>query len=275
MHLDDIARLHAEHRRPGFGTLSVDELAQVDQVIADQRPRSFLEIGTASGLSGGMVAQMLDDHGGERLVTADLSEQFFADRTKQTGFVLPLIYPGGPDAAVSVERRVGVTAMDLVGGGESFDLALVDAGHVHPWPLIDTLCVNVVLEGRRTVLQHDLTLYRRQLNGRALGPKFLFDQFPESHRTRYDANGGNLFSVSLDLTAAEIDRIAVDAFAMPWTLPASIPDEQVEQIRGVLGEHYGSGVLRMFERASEVFNVPNGRYLRRKKPGADAPGQAG
>ncbi len=259
MRREDVARVYDQHREPGFGTLSVDELLQVDELIAAHRPRAFVEIGTASGLSGGMIALMLDEHGGERLLTVDLSDRFFADRARETGFVLPLVYPAG---RVRVERRVETTAMDLVGTGETFDLALVDAGHVHPWPLIDTLCVNLVLRGPRLVLHHDLTLYRRQGNGRAVGPKFLFDQFPESHRVQYPANGGNLFSVSLDLAQQQIEDIAIDAFALPWTLNRKIPDETVSKIQGVLGEHYSPALRTAFDASCAVFNQPNGRYWR-------------
>jgi hypothetical protein len=262
MHSSDIARIRDAHRQPGFGTMSVEDLVSIEDMIATHRPESFLEIGTASGLSAAIIAHMLEEHGGKSLMTVDVLQHFYADRTKEAGFVIPLAYPHG---TVAVERRTGWTAADVVSSGRSFDMALVDGGHVHPWPLIDTLCVNVVLAGPRLVIQDDLTFFRRTPNGRGVGPKFLFDQFPESHREVFTAGGGNLFALSLDLPQDHIERIALDAFALPWTLSRRIPDDVVDKFQAVLDEHYSPELSRAFAKHCTTFNKPNGQYLRPAK----------
>lgn len=264
MHRDAIARIRDEHRRPGSGTMSVEDLVAIEGLVATHRPRSFLEIGTASGLSAAVIAHMLEEHGGERLMTVDLLEHFYADPAQEAGFLLPLAYPDGP---VTVERRTGWTAVDVATSGETFEMALVDGGHVHPWPLIDTLCVDLVLTGPRIVLQDDLTLFRRQPNGRGVGPKVLFDQFPESHREVFTAGGGNLFALSLDLPPGRLEQIAIDAFALPWTLPRAIPADVVERFGALLDEHHGAELADAFRSCSETFNKPNGSYWR-KRPAA-------
>ncbi|CAN5569868.1 hypothetical protein BH11ACT8_BH11ACT8_17620 [soil metagenome] len=261
---EEIVRIRDAYRQPGFGTMSVEDLVQIERLVATHRPRSFLEIGTASGLSASVIAHMLEEHGGERLMTVDLLEHFYGDPTKEAGFVLPLAYPDGP---VQIERRTGWTAIDVVDAGETFDLALVDGGHVHPWPLIDTLCVNVVLGGSRLVLQDDLTLFRRQGNGRAVGPKFLYDQFPETHREQFAAGSGNLFSVSLDLPPERIEQIALDGFALPWTLTQRIPEAVVARFQSVLDRHYSAELSEAFAASCAVFNVPNAQYFRAKNRG--------
>lgn len=262
MHRDAIASIRDNYREPGFGTMSVEDLVSIERLVAEHRPRSFLEIGTASGLSASVIAHMLEEHGGERMMTVDLLDHFYADPSREAGFVLPLAYPGGK---VTVELRTGWTAVDVATSGETFDMAIVDGGHVHPWPLIDTLCVNVVLTGPRLVLQDDLTLFRRKPNGRGVGPKFLYDQFPESHREVFTEGGGNLFAVSLDLPPEEIERIALDAFALPWTLTRSIPDDVISKFERVLDTHYSPAMSRAFSRFCRTFNKPNGQYLRSKK----------
>ena len=85
------------------------------ELVARHRPRSYLEIGTASGLSAAVVAHMLEEHGGERLTTVDLLDHFYADPSKEAGFLLPTAYTG----PVTVERRTGWTAVDVVGAGRS------------------------------------------------------------------------------------------------------------------------------------------------------------
>ena len=256
---EEIARIRDAHREPGFGTMSVEDLVDIEKLVATHRPRSFLEIGTATGLSAAVIAHMLEEHGGERLMTVDLLDHFYGDPSREAGFVIPLAYPDGP---VRVDRRTGWTAADVVASGETFEMALVDGGHLHPWPLLDTLCVNVVLTGPRLVLQDDLTLFRRKPDGRGVGPKHLFDQFPESHRERFPAGGGNLFVLSLDMPAEQLEEIALDCLALPWTLRQAIPDETVAQVQAVLDQHYSERLSREFAGLCSRFNQPNARFFR-------------
>lgn len=257
---DRIAALHARYWREGYGTVSVPELLHFRDLIATHRPASFLEVGTASGLSGGIIANLLEAYGGERFLTVDYDNTFFGDPTKENGFLLPELYPAGP---VRAERRAFTTSLDVALGDETFEMAFVDANHQHPWPLIDTLCVNVVLRGSRIVIHDDLNLYRHQRAGRGIGPKVLYDQVPPAYRERYAANHGNVFSMRLDLSGAELERLAKDAFAVPWTLTKRLDDDTVARFRAVLEAHYPPGLLAFFDRMRERYNHPTGRLYDR------------
>lgn len=255
----EIDRLHREHWRPGYGSVTVAEMVVIAQAIAEHRPESFLEIGTASGLSAGLVARCLDAHGGSRLVTVDHDDTFFGDPGRENGFLLPSIYPHDN---VRVVRRTFETALEVPWHGEEHQMAFVDANHQHPWPILDTLCLFPVMSGPRLVFHHDLNLFRKQPLARGLGPKVLHDQFPPHLRRRASANDGNLFSVSLDVTRREMEEIAADALSIPWTLTKTLTDQQVEAVRGVLREHYDPALLRLFDDRTAVFNVPTKRLYR-------------
>lgn len=260
MDFDSIKRIHGEHWRVGYGSASVEEMEQMRAAIAHHRPRSFVEIGTASGLSSGLLAHCLEANGGERLVTLDYDNTFFGDPTKENGFLIPLIYPS--DGKVKVDRRVFNTALDLPAKGETFEMAFIDANHQHPWTLLDTLCLYAVMTGPKLVFQHDLRLFRKQPLARGVGPKVLFDQFPESHRKRFDVNEGNLFTVSLDLDQQAMEDIAADAFSIPWTLTKKLTDETVEAFRVVLRDHFSAELLALFDERSARFNVPTGKLYK-------------
>lgn len=253
----DIARVHAAHWREGLGTVSVAELMHFRDLIAEHRPRRFIEIGMASGLTAGILALLLDAHGGELLVTVDHDNVFFGDPTKENGYLIPEIYTG---SAVEVVRLPHTTALDVPARGTTFEMGFIDANHQHPWPLIDTLCLYPVLEGPRVVLHDDLNLYRHQPTGRGVGPKHLFDQVPPEHRHRYAANHGNVFSIDLTMDRATLERMAMDGFALPWTLTSRLQGERLEQLRGVLDEHYSPRLREMFERSREKYNHPSGRH---------------
>lgn len=252
MEAEEIARIHAEFWRPGWGSVTADEMLYFQDLIRQHRPESFIEIGTASGLSGGLIARLLDEHGGRRFVTIDHDNTFFGDTTKENGFQLPLIYPGG---RVEVVRLPFTTAPDIPGRGEKFDMAFVDANHQHPWPLMDTLCLYPVMTGPKIVLEHDLDLYRKQRDKiLGIGPKYLYDQFPHTHRDRSTANHGNLFSLSLDLPISQIEQLAKDAFALPWSLYSPISPQRLEKFRAILREYYDPSLLDSFDECTEKFN---------------------
>ena len=251
----EIARIHKEHWRGGFGSVTADEMDFFQEIIRKHRPKSFIEVGTASGLSGGLIALLLAENGGERLVTIDHDNTFFGDETKENGFLLPLIYP--EDGKVAVDRRPFTVATDIAQSGETFDMGFIDANHQHPWPLMDTLCLYPLMTGPKIVFEHDLDLYRKQTEKiYGIGPKYLYDQFPESHRHRFTANHGNLFTVSLDMPQEQMEQIARDAFALPWSLRTKLVFKRLDNFRRVLDRFYSPGLREAFEESRQKFNQP-------------------
>ena len=63
------------------------------RTIEAHQPEPFIELGTSSGLSTGLLALMLHDNGGRRLVSVDASDRFYRDDLA-TGFLCPSCTPG-------------------------------------------------------------------------------------------------------------------------------------------------------------------------------------
>jgi methyltransferase family protein len=262
MDFAEIERIHKQHWRQEYGTVEADEVEYFQELIKQHRPASFVEIGTASGLSSGLICLLMDEFGGKRFVTVDYNNTFFGDTTKENGFLLPSIYPG---SNVEVTRLTHKIAPDVSDLGETFDMGFVDACHNHPWPLIDILCLYPVMRGSKVVIVHDLNLYRLQALGKkevwgdkiyGIGPKYLYDQFPHTHRDRSTANNGNVFSLSLDLPIVRMEQLANDGFALPWSLRAPIAGPHLEAIRKVLRTYYDPSVVAGFNKCVDKFNRP-------------------
>jgi hypothetical protein len=251
MELSELERIHTEHWRPGWGSVTWDEMEFFQDLIVEHRPKSFIEVGTASGLSGGLISLLMDENDGERFVTVDHDNTFFGDTSKENGFLLPEIYPSG---RVEVVRKPFTVAADVPELGWQFEMGFIDANHQHPWPLMDTLCVYPMLRGPKILFQHDLDLYRKQTKVYGIGPKYLYDQFPQSRRSRATANNGNLFAISMDIPAEEVEQIAIDAFYLPWTLRSPINPRLLEKVRKVFARHYSPRLLEAFDEATERFN---------------------
>lgn len=252
MSMEDVSMIFQKFWKTGYGSVAKDEVMFIQGLIQKHKPKQFLEIGTASGLSAGLILNFMSRAGGELFVTVDHDNTFFGDPTKENGFLIPEIYQGG---SVKVQRHVFKTAFDLDSMSQQFDMAFIDANHQHPWPLMDTLCLWPWLVGSKTVIHHDLRLFFKQDIVFGIGPKYLFDQFPCERRITTDANQGNIFALNLDMKKEELESIAMDGFSLPWSLRTPMPEKNIQAMKGVLERHYSMNLMEAFDRQVKKFNV--------------------
>ena len=252
MDLHEVEKVFDEHWRQGWGSVFPAEIMVMQDLIAEHRPRHFIEVGTASGLSGGFIARIMEENGGESFTTLDLFEEFFRDKSKPVGYLVERIYQG---SAIRIDLRPKTTALDLPAMGREFDMAFVDANHQHPYPTLDTLCLYPFLTGPRTVIHHDLKLYKEQDVPIGIGPKYLFDQVPEAYRSSSHVQRGNLFWLSLTMPREELEALAIDSLLLPWSIRHEMRPRRIQQVREVLGAHYSTRLLDAFELALQRFNT--------------------
>lgn len=257
MTLAEIRDVHRRFWRKGYGSVTPAEALFISERIVRARPSSFLEIGSASGLSGGLICRFLAEAGARRFESWDLSERFFHEPSKRSGFLIGEIAAGLP---LEIGLRHGVTSLDLHASGRRFDMAFVDANHRHPWPLIDTVALFEVLEGPRVAIHHDLRLHIHQDRPAGIGPKFLYDQVPEARRLKGSAKGGNIFALDLTMTTAEFAAVAEAALHLPWTLDRPLGAGTRGRVRELLRRALGEGPLAAFDRAAARYDAPAPRW---------------
>lgn len=256
MQLTEITTLFRTVWRPGYGSVAIDELGFLRELIARHRPQQFLEIGMASGLSTGFIARFMAENGGERLVSIDHDDSFFGDPSKPNGFLVPELYPAG---VTDVELIKFCTSLELETVEGSFEMAFVDANHQHPWPAIDTLALYPRMTGPKIVVHHDLRLFAKQDVMFGIGPKYLFDQFPETHRIRSEANDGNIFAVDLNMDQPRFEALMADLLKLPWSLRGALAAGSVDKVRAMLAAHYSPDFVAHFEKVVATQNM-NDRF---------------
>ena len=206
----------------------------------------------ASGLSGGILANILEEIGAKTFTTIDYDNTFFGDTSKENGFLLSEIYSG---SEVTVEKHPFTTSLDLSKLGKKFQMAFIDANHQHPWPALDTLCLYPFLEGEKIIIHHDLKLFKEQDVVYGIGPKYLYDQFADEYRIDSDANRGNIYALHLKNTDPEyIAKISINALSLPWSLRHPLSDENIQTIESILREHYNSTLADTFTHCTTKFN---------------------
>nr|WP_246455852.1 class I SAM-dependent methyltransferase [Sulfitobacter aestuariivivens] len=238
--------------KPGYGSVAMTEVFFIDALINTFQPQSFLEVGTASGLSTGLIARSMEANGGGQLTSLDYDDTFFGDTTKPNGFLFPDIYKG---ASVRTELLKFKTSPDLLALNRTFDMAFVDANHQHPWPTIDMMCIWPYLTGPKIMVHHDLNLFLKQEQAIGIGPKYVYDQFGDARRMKSTKDSGNIFALDLDMPQAAFERILMDLFKLPWSLRTAIQPEYLGPIRKVIETHYSQNLLAHFDKVVGYANV--------------------
>ncbi len=253
---DRIKQIFDQVWKPGYGSVSCGELSFIQTLIQRNRPRRFIEIGMASGLSGGFIASFMAENGGEYFTSLDHDNTFFGDTSKTNGFLMEEICAGGTIAIEKRPFRTSIDLPDLFPGtfDQAFDMAFVDANHAHPWPIIDTLCLCPFMRGSRIVIHHDLNLFRKQDAVVGIGPKYLHDQFPADRRINHPASS-NIFAVSLDMPLHVFEDVVINALSLPWSLRSPLPVIFLEKFLSFVERFYGKALLGGAEAAAKKFNV--------------------
>ena len=173
-----------------------------------------------------MFAKALKLVGGGRVLSFDVSPVWYADPTKRVGFLARNL---GPDA-VPVSFVLGSSAeiparvaAGSVGG------AFVDGNHYHPWATIDTLMLMPLMETGGFIGHNALNLYMHKDYRDQLGPKYLFDQLPESIRLKdREQPFAGSFLMNVPPEYRMLTKNMIESLSMPWS---SDPEEVMSEQR--------------------------------------------
>lgn len=247
MKLEDISTLHRQFWRRGYGAVVPSEVDYIQSLIVRHKPESFIEIGMASGMSTGFISRFMDDQGGGRLVSLDHDDTFFGDMTKHNGFLYPEIYQGEAVQSELIKFKTSLDIHDIKG---EFEMAFIDANHQHPWPALDMMALYPRMSGPKIMIHHDLRLFKDNVRG--IGPKYLYDQFPQANREKSNANYGNIFSVDLRIEQDQFETLLSDLFELPWTIRNRLTPATVEKIGTILKRDYSTEMYDIFMRCEAL-----------------------
>lgn len=250
--LGEIQAICQRLTKPGYGTVAPDEIDFIQGLIAKHRPQSFVEIGMASGISTGFIARFMAAYGGQRVVSLDHDDTFFGDTSKPNGFLVPEIFDG---EGLKLELIKFRTALDIHEVEGSFDMAFIDANHQHPWPMVDMMALYPRMSGPKLMIHHDLRLFQLQDVMFGIGPKYLYDQFPDDMRIKAEANHGNIFAVDLSMDHDRFEALCMDLVKLPWSLRTQLQPKYIEQITAMLERHYSKAMQDQFHRCIKLYNV--------------------
>jgi predicted O-methyltransferase YrrM len=137
------------------------------------RPDTIAEIGTASGVSTGLLAAAADYFGGTAkprgtVHSFDIAERCYFDQSRMVGAAALEALPHLREAIRLNPCRTAIDAARSFGVGE-VDLAFIDGDHRHPTPTLDLLALLHALRPGAWVVLHDIELTEVAKVSRARG----------------------------------------------------------------------------------------------------------
>lgn len=250
---EEIKRIHSSVWIKGYGSITANECCFLRDVIAKRQPGRFLELGTASGLSTGFIAEFMSHHGGQEVVSIDLAPYFWIDQSKSIGFLARQIYTGN-DVKIVFHQGKDSSCLAENNYSDKFDMAFIDANHQHPWPTLDMIAVLPALNKRAIIVHHDLALYRKQTPLRSIGPKYLYDQIKEDFKVLTNDPKKNIFYIKTTSQYFDFEESLVNALYLPWSNRLPITDPVLKRFREIIDQYWGADLLKAFDESTNKFN---------------------
>ncbi|WP_372574815.1 class I SAM-dependent methyltransferase [Ruegeria jejuensis] len=261
-----VAEFLNTHWNPGMGAIDGHDLRFIHSILCETEPKAVVEIGCASGVSTSLLAMMLPD---AKVHSFDKGERFYADKTKEVGYLAKALSPEGRAA---IEISSGCTSLNVQDHYEpnSIDFCFIDAAHKHPWPAIDTLAVLPLMKPGSYIVHHDLNMFRGKGMQYATGPKAIFELTPGNLRstfasrvdksetvglkTRHITN--NIFAIRVPKHKARLAERISEAFLLNWDPMRAgklVPDEHADEFQKfldrthnpIVGSNFRLGRARM------------------------------
>jgi predicted O-methyltransferase YrrM len=252
--LQEIRNIHGKYWKKGYGSISAKEALFLQSGIARYKPKRFIEIGTASGLSTGFIALFLHANGGDELITLDLDTTFWMDKSKPTGFLAEQIYPD-KDVSIEYVRGHNVLYVDQYLSDKKFDMAFIDANHQHPWPTLDMICLLPVMVKGALIYHHDLALYKKQDPTIGIGPKYLFDQFSDEFREITREPEKNIYFIRYHGAYTDLQQAMIDSLHLPWTVRNKIDPTTIQSIADLARARWSHELAEAVLATADKFNV--------------------
>lgn len=245
--LDEIeARLE-----PARSEMTHVERLFLNGVIRYFKPRKILEIGVAAGASSAVILNAIKDIDGAKLYSADLSEQYYREKDKPTGYVVSQFFP----ELISLnkwELKTGKLIYEFIDDiGDGVDLCFIDTVHARPGEILDYLMVMPYLSPKCVIVLHDVA-YHTHLGKDQGGPCGLLFSVLRGEKYSLKVEGSGYDNLLPNIGAVVCDDVNwTDSFSvfnllsLRWEY--TVPPLAIKDIRTFLSRHYSERELYWFD----------------------------
>ena len=204
------------YQPPGWvtGGLSTEDAEFLVELVLAEEPVHVLELGVAAGTSSAALLFALDQLPEDRQLTSvDVRPTCYFDQARAVGAAVAEMYPGHATRWVLNTNADARRLRATVGPG-TVDVALIDANHQHPWPLLDLLHLAPLLRQGAWVALHDIALPVLYPQFQSHGAMWLFEAWPGETWVSLDSE--NIGAVRLPADLRTLVPMAQGLLARRW-----------------------------------------------------------
>lgn len=229
------------------------ELAFLCGLLKQCRPEKIVEIGVAAGGTTAVILNCISMLGlNSQLISLDLSENYYRDRSKQTGYIGEE-YKKISDKKFQHTLYTGKYAVEyLETVGNNIDFLILDTVHSLPGELLDFLAYYPYLKMGSTVVLHDIALNHYSTNLEGFATKLLLDTVVAEKSFDIDSEKDSI-NIGAFKIIEDTGKYISDVFsALTITWKYSPEDTEVSLYRMAYEKYYSWENLRYFDMAVKL-----------------------
>jgi len=230
-------------KMPGSGNVNLRDITFLHEMIKENTPKTFLELGVASGFSTAFIIEALAEHSPTcTYVAIDQAHHYYLDESKPVGFLIDEMID---TIRIDFSLHTDAWVADAVAyfNGRPIDAAFIDANHAHPWPTIDTMLLIPLLRLGAEVGYHDIELYKVQPEPVAIGPHYLYHGIDDVKK-----DFGNIGSIRFTREPQAYEEQLLSILRLDWTVRHPINAGRVARINNAVVATYTRSFAREVEK---------------------------
>lgn len=227
--------------------------------IRESKPKKILEVGTSAGGSTCVMMNalnLMEDGKNAEIYTVDLSETYYRDRNKETGYLAD--YYSQKLGFLNYHKYTGGIVSEVIEEiGEGIDFLYLDAAHVSPGEILDFIVCYPFLASRASVVLHDVSLMHKYRNlgyditaNALLFASVVADKILNFDKCGYTGDYPNIGGfICTEDTGKYIENVFLSLFTKWHYL---LTDDQDETIRRIITMKYSKELLDLYDMAVNI-----------------------
>lgn len=257
--LEEIEVVFQRHYFDGMGAVSRYDAKFLCDLIEENRPAKCLEVGVASGMSTTFLLQALAKLGPEsELVSVDISRQYYADRTKQVGYVVDAAIPE-LGCKFGLHFNHWSADAEKFATEEKFDFVFIDAHHSHPWATLDTMLLLPFVNPDAWIAVHDIALHEISKFASQTGPLHVYEAWPEPKRKSQFENQ-NIGAFQITGSHRDYEDQLLASLAQPWTVSGVVKESFYKRIFEMVERFYSPTFAGQVRKQIEAHNSTKDKH---------------
>jgi hypothetical protein len=235
--------------------MSTTECYYLNGIVRKVKPTRILEIGTAHGGSAALLLNATRDVVGATVVSMDYSMDCYCKPGKQTGWVIPELFPDLACRWKFYGGGVVCQYMEKAGGGgesEKFDLLLLDTVHSNPGEFLNILEALPYLKDGAVVVLHDTSMWTSFFHKNWTTCQILLSSL-KGKRILFDDTASpvvpNIGAVILDTIDHDALWALFNNTALPWSYTLTESDYRI--LLEYYEKHYAKDLVDIFRRSAD------------------------